>query len=95
MKAGQSAVVKVETFQYTRYGTLDAEVSSVSHDAINDKTRGLIYASRVRMGKTSLMVDDTLVGLSPGMAVTGAVKTGRRRVIEYFLAPLLQPQASV
>lgn len=90
VKAGQEAVVKIETFQYTKYGTIDAEVATVSHDAINDEKRGLIYSSRVRMAKTALMVDGTEVGLSPGMAVTVEVKTGRRRVIEYFLAPLLQ-----
>ncbi len=90
VKAGQEAEVKIETFQYTKYGTIDAEVSSVSHDAINDEKRGLIYSSRVRMARTRLMVDGTEVGLSPGMAVTVEVKTGQRRVIEYFLAPLLQ-----
>jgi hemolysin D len=35
-------------------------------------------------------VDGARVRLSPGMAVTVEVKTGQRRVIEYFLAPLLQ-----
>jgi hemolysin D len=90
VKAGQVAEVKIETFQYTKYGTINAEVSSVSHDAINDEKRGLIYSSRVRMAKTTLMVDGTEVSLSPGMAVTVEVKTGQRRVIEYFLAPLLQ-----
>ncbi len=90
VKAGQEAVVKIETFQYTKYGTLDAEVATVSHDAINDEKRGLIYSSRVHLPKTTLMVDGTEVSLSPGMAVTVEVKTGRRRVIEYFLAPLLQ-----
>lgn len=90
VKAGQTAEVKIETFQYTKYGTIDADVASVSHDAINDEKRGLIYSSRVRMAKTTLMVDGTEVGLSPGMAVTVEVKTGQRRVIEYFLAPLLQ-----
>ncbi len=90
VKAGQTAEVKIETFQYTKYGTIDAEVASVSHDAINDEKRGLIYSSRVRMARTALMVDGTEVSLSPGMAVTVEVKTGQRRVIEYFLAPLLQ-----
>lgn len=90
VKAGQEAAVKIETFQYTKYGTLDAQVTSVSHDAINDEKRGLIYSSRVRMPKTTLLVDGTEVSLSPGMAVTVEVKTGQRRVIEYFLAPLLQ-----
>ncbi|MBX3611360.1 MAG: HlyD family type I secretion periplasmic adaptor subunit [Hydrogenophaga sp.] len=87
---GQDAEVKVETFQFTKYGTLHAELASVSHDAISDEQRGLIYASRVRMASTELDVDGARVRLSPGMAVTVEVKTGRRRVIEYFLAPLLQ-----
>lgn len=90
VKSGQKAVVKIETFQYTKYGTLDAELMNVSNDAINDERRGLIYASRVRMPKTSLNVDGAEVSLSPGMAVTVEVKTGSRRVIEYFLAPLIQ-----
>lgn len=87
---GQEAQVKVETFQYTKYGTLNAQVVSVSHDAINDDKRGLIYSTRVRMDKSSMNVDGTEVGLSPGMAVSVEVKTGRRRVIEYFLSPLIQ-----
>lgn len=28
--------------------------------------------------------------LSPGMAVTVEIKTGKRRVVEYFLSPLLR-----
>lgn len=90
LRQGQTAAVKVETFQFTKYGTLDAELASVSHDAISDEQRGLIYASRVRMARTSVVVDGAEVRLSPGMAVTVEVKTGNRRVIEYFLAPLLQ-----
>ena len=38
----------------------------------------------------SIRVDGTEVNLGPGMAVSAEVKTGRRRVIEYFLNPLLQ-----
>lgn len=44
----QDAEVKIETFQYTKYGTIPATVTSVSHDAINDEKRGLIYSTRVR-----------------------------------------------
>lgn len=90
IRPGQTAVVKIETFQYTRYGTLDAEMVSVSHDALSDEKRGLIYSSRVRLPKTSLRVDGSDVSLTPGMAVTVEVKTGQRRVIEYFLSPLIQ-----
>lgn len=90
VKPHQDAEVKVETFQYTKYGTIHAKVTSVSHDAINDEKRGLIYSTRVKMSKSSLLIDGTEVKLSPGMAVSVEIKTGKRRVIEYFLAPLIQ-----
>ena len=90
VKAKQDAEVKIETFQYTKYGTIHAKVTSVSHDAINDEKRGLIYSTRVKMSKFNILVEDTWVNLSPGMAVSVEIKTGKRRVIEYFLSPLIQ-----
>ena len=90
VKAGQEAEVKVETFPYTKYGTVPATVTLVSHDAIPDERRGLIYAVRVKMARGSMRVDGAEVPLTPGMAVTAEVKTGRRRLIEFFLTPLLQ-----
>ncbi len=88
--AGQDAEVKVETFPFTRYGTLHARVTHVSHDAISDDKRGLIYSTRIKLDKPAMRVEGKTVNLSPGMAVTVEIKTGQRRVIEYFLSPLLQ-----
>jgi hemolysin D len=87
---GQEAVVKVETFPFTKYGTIDAKVVSVSNDAVNDEKRGLIFPGRVNLSRTTIPVENKIVNLSPGMAVTVEVKTAQRRVIEYFLSPLLQ-----
>lgn len=86
---GQPAAAKIETFLYTRYGTLPADVASVSHDAIEDEKRGLIYAVRLKLHQSSMMIDGQRVALSPGMAASVEIKTGRRRLIEYFLSPLL------
>ncbi|MBL8387303.1 MAG: HlyD family type I secretion periplasmic adaptor subunit [Hydrogenophaga sp.] len=86
----QDAEIKVETFQYTKYGTIHAEVASVSRDAISDEKLGLIYAARLRMTRSDIQVDGVPVTLSPGMAVSVEIKTGKRRVIEYFLAPLMR-----
>jgi hemolysin D len=86
---GQAAAAKIETFLYTRYGTLPAEVVSVSHDAIEDEKRGLIYAVRLKLQRSSMMIDGQRVALSPGMAASVEIKTGKRRLIEYFLSPLL------
>lgn len=88
--AGQEAEVKLEAFPFTRYGTVPARVVHLSGDAIQDEGLGLVYAARVRLARATLNVDGKDVHLTPGMAVTAEIKTGKRRVIEYFLSPLLQ-----
>jgi hemolysin D len=87
---GQDAEVKVETFPFTKYGTIRGKITQVSSDAIQDEKLGLIYSTRVKLAKDTLRVENKLVRLTPGMAVTVEVKTGTRRVIEYFLSPLMQ-----
>lgn len=87
---GQDAEVKVETFPFTKYGTLHGKITQVSSDAIQDEKLGLIYSTRVKLAKDTIRVENKIVRLSPGMAVTVEVKTGTRRVIEYFLSPLMQ-----
>lgn len=88
VKVGQPAEVKVETFPFTRYGTLSGTVTFVSKDAVPDEKRGLIFQARVRLDQATLRVDERDVTLTPGMAVTAEIATGRRRVIEFFLDPI-------
>ena len=90
IEAGQTAEIKIETFPFTKYGTIDAEIIHVSDDAVSDEKRGLVYAGRVRMAKSTIQVGNKTVNLTPGMAVTVEVKTGKRRLIEYVLSPLLK-----
>ena len=87
---GQAVEVKVETFPFTKYGTIHGTITQVSSDAIQDEKLGLIYSTRVKLARDTLQVENKTVRLSPGMAVTVEVKTGKRRVIEYFLSPLMQ-----
>lgn len=88
--SGQTAEVKVDAFPFTKYGTLAAELLSISTDAVPDEKLGLIYTSRVLLKQTVMRVEDKLINLSPGMAVTVEVKTGKRRLIEYLLSPLTE-----
>jgi hemolysin D len=90
--AGQNAEVKIDAFDYTKYGTITAKVTHVSQDAIQDEKKGLIYSTRILLDKNSIFVDGKSLTLSAGMSVNVEVKTGTRRVIEYVLSPLVQHQ---
>jgi len=109
---GQEAQIKVDTFNFTRYGLLHGTVLGVSRDAIvrdkpqdkssNNEAQGaetessepkgqeMNYAARVSLDRAQMEVEDRMVNLTPGMAVTVEIKTGSRRVISYLLSPLLK-----
>jgi len=90
VRPGNTAVVKIETFPFTKYGTINARVTSVASDAIQDEKRGLVFTARVALEQSAIQLEQHTLKLSPGMAVSVEVKTAQRRVIEYFLAPLMQ-----
>lgn len=62
----------------------------MSRDAVADEKLGLVYVARVRVAQASLRVDGVDMPLSPGMVVSAEVATGRRRLLEYFLSPMIQ-----
>jgi hemolysin D len=88
VKVGQRAEVKVETFPFTRYGTLSGTVSFVSQDAVPDDKRGLIFQARVKLDDATLRIGERDMMLTPGMAVSAEIATGKRRVIDFFLDPM-------
>jgi hemolysin D len=116
---GDTAEIKIDTFNFTKYGLLHGKVLSISADAIqrdatpnqngsggssekderNNSTSSrtseppgqeLLYAARIGLDTTRMEVEGRMVDLEPGMAVTAEMKTGRRRIIEYLLSPLLR-----
>jgi hemolysin D len=88
VNAGQHAEIKLETFTFTRYGTISAEVTRVTADAVNDDKRGAIFPVTLVMKQSQIDVDGKSIRLAPGMNVTAEIKTGKRRVIEYLLSPV-------
>lgn len=110
MYAGQIAKVKINAYDYTKYGTLAAVVTHVSRDAVdfsgngtgqfsgkdagsrkdNAGAKGLMYAVKVSLHKSSMAIDGKVMPLLPGMGGEVQIKTGERRIIEYVLSPLIR-----
>ncbi|WP_422489545.1 HlyD family type I secretion periplasmic adaptor subunit [Endozoicomonas sp. ALE010] len=87
---GQSAEVKIDTFNFTKYGLIDGTLTTVSNDAVPDEQLGLRYLANVQIEKDWMQVENRKVNLAPGMSVAVEIKTGQIRLIEYFLSPLLR-----
>ena len=88
VNAGQQAEVKLETFPYTKYGTVKARVDMVTADAVTDEKKGSYYPATLTLAAKDMNIDGKRVPISPGMNITAEIKTGQRRVIEYLLSPI-------
>lgn len=88
VNAGQVAAIKLETFPFTRYGTVGATVKSVTADAVSDEKRRAIFPATLSLSRAGIDIDGKRIALSPGMNLTAEIKTGKRRVIEYLLSPV-------
>jgi hemolysin D len=49
----------------------------------------------VSLDRTQMQIEEGLVNLGPGMAVTVEIKTGSRRIISYLLSPLIRYRQEV
>lgn len=90
---GQEVAIKVEAFPFTKYGTVPGRVVDVSNDSVQqDESRGgaHVFPVRISLDRSTIPVNGEDQQLTPGMSVTAEVKTGKRRVIEYILTPLLR-----
>lgn len=90
---GQDAEIKVDSFPFTKYGTIRGDVKTVSRDAVLDEQQGWVYPARFNLWETEMIAGDKFVPLSPGMTVMVEIKTGKRRLIQYILAPLQEYQS--
>ena len=80
--------MKVETFNFQKFGMLDAEVAEISPDAVSDekdKEKNAKYRLYL-----SLENDESGISLQPGMNVTAEIKIKKKRVIDFFLDPFRQ-----
>ncbi len=62
----------------------------VTADAIADEAKGLVYKLRLKMKQKNMVIDGRKVDLLPGMSVMTEVKTGKRKLIEFVLSPLMR-----
>ena len=90
IKVGQEAEVKVETFNFQKFGMYKAEVMEISADAVNEPS------DQQRDKKFKLLLDPTSndinvygqpAKLEIGMNVSAEIKIKEKRIIDFFLDP--------
>lgn len=93
VQVGDKVRVKLDAYPYLQHGSLEGEVATISEDSFsnkNDASGALFYRARIRLLTTMLDNVPSNFRLIPGMPVTADIKVGERRIITYFLRPILR-----
>lgn len=93
VRTGDSCRIKLEAFPFQRHGTLSGIMRTVSDDVIQINENGYNipkYKARIALDEVDLdnVPDD--FRLLPGMSLSAEIKVGTRRVITFFIYPLIR-----
>lgn len=93
LQPGQTALVKITAYQYSKYGGLDGKVVDISADTIDDPARPgeAFYRVRVRTDKSFLEKDGKKFPIIPGMTAMVNIKSGKEKsILEYIFKPIIK-----
>ena len=93
IKVGQTAEVKITTFNFQKFGMIDAVVDEISADAVDnaqDTSKHGKFKLLLTPLKDSVDVEGNLVKLAPGMDVSAEIKIKEKRIVDFFLDPFRQ-----
>ena len=98
LRPGQDVSVKIDSYDYTIYGTLTGKLAYISADTINEETRAnnpeqpqSYYRVQVRTESPRFnRRPKENLQLQPGMTATIEIKTGRNTILNYLLKPIIK-----
>jgi len=94
VKVGQPAAVKLSTYDYIKYGTLDGVVTRLAADAAMDPEKGPYFEVVVETDKNYLGRKEGELPITPGMDATVDIYTGTKSAIDFLIKPVIKMKTS-
>ena len=85
---GMKVKVKMATFPFQEFGTVDGKVINISPNAITDEQLGLVFPTRVELFQYSKIVRGEEVLFTPGMSATAEIVTRQKSILTFLIEPI-------
>lgn len=90
IKEGMPVQIKIDTFDFQKYGMIEGIVKKVPKDSIEDEKLGLVYEVFIKPTSLTLPIDGQNEPITTGMSLKAEIKVGKRRIIEFFIYPMVK-----
>ncbi|PKG57964.1 HlyD family type I secretion periplasmic adaptor subunit [Shewanella sp. GutDb-MelDb] len=88
VKVGQPVRIKIDAFDYSRYGALDGIVKRISPSTDSDEKGGVFYKVQIAIDKPYFSDKPGRFDLIPGMTGEADIVTGDKTVFQYLWKPV-------
>ena len=90
VKKDMPVQIKVETFDFQKYGMFEGKVNIISKDSYEDEKQGMVFDVYVQPTTPFLIIEGQKQKLETGMTLTAEIKVGKRRIIEFIIYPIMK-----
>ena len=90
IKPDMPVSIKIDTYDFQKYGLLHGKVKSISQNSIENEELGPVYEIYITLDKNTLIIDGKEQKISTGMTLNAEIEIGKRRIIEFFIYPLIK-----
>jgi len=90
LEIGQTASVKVQTFDFARYGAVDGVLEQLSATTFKENDGTIYYKGIIRLAQSHVGKNPIENMILPGMTVDIDVNTGDRTLLRYLLRPVYE-----
>lgn len=94
LKIGDIVRVKLESYPFQRFGTVNGVLDIISADSValkpDDDKSPMVYRAQVRVTDSLKVLATRGIHIRPGLVASAEIKTGKRSVISYILNPILR-----
>ncbi|NEQ97341.1 MAG: HlyD family type I secretion periplasmic adaptor subunit [Cyanothece sp. SIO2G6] len=88
VRLNMPAKVKIATFPFQEFGTIDGTVVHISPNATVDENLGPVFTTQIQLARTTVPLRGEPVELVPGMAATGEIVTRKKSVLTFLTEPI-------
>lgn len=85
---GDPVQVKILTYDYSRYGSIEGSLASISASTFLDEENKPYYKAEIDLNRQFAGAEDNKKALKAGMTVQADIITGQKTLLQYLLKPI-------
>ena len=85
---GQTANVKIDSYNASRFGSINGTVKQISATTYLDERGNPYYRSEITLEKSWVGDNPDFMKIIPGMTVQANIETGEKSILDYLLRPI-------